>query len=210
MSSPVFYHAPNTRSATTRILFEELGIPFDLHPINFATGAHSKPEYLAVNPMGKVPAIVQDGELIVETVAIFIYLADRYSLGKLAPALDDNLRGPYLRWLVFYAACMEPAFVDRAMKRDPGSRAMCPYGDWDTLFNTLMAQLEKGPWMLGERYTAADVLWGSSLGFLVSFNLLPDHPAVTAYLERFNARPAVIAARAKDAELAATLAPAAA
>jgi glutathione S-transferase len=211
MSAIQFYHAPNSRSATTRLLLEELGAPYDLYPIAFGTGEQRKPEYMAVNPMGKVPAIVHNGALVTETVAIFIYLADLFPEANLAPGLTDPLRGPYLRWLVFYAACMEPAFIDRAMQRDPGRTAMCPYGDWDTLMNTILAQLAKGPYLLGDRHSAADVLWGSNFAFLTSFKLMPEHPLITAYLERFKARPAVARAKALDDALAATLpAPAAA
>jgi glutathione S-transferase len=202
--SLVFFHAPNSRSATTRLLLEELGVPYDLHVLNFKTGDTRKPDYLAVNPMGKVPAILHDGVLVAEQVAIFIYLADLFPQAGLAPALTDPLRGPYLRWLVFYAACMEPAFIDRAMKRDPGGITMVPYGTWDTMFGTVVAQLEQGPWLLGDRFTAADVLWGANLGFLTNFNLVPENAAITAYLARFNARPSIIATRAKDAELAAS------
>lgn len=202
-----FYHAPNSRSATTRILLEELGVPFTLHALKFAENEQRKPEYMAVNPMGKVPAIVHDGVLVTETAAIIIYLCDAFPQTELAPAIGDRLRGPYLRWLAFYAGCMEPAFVDRALKREPGRAAMMPYGDWDTTFQTVLDQLRKGPWLLGERYTGADVMWGSALGFLTSFKLIPEHPIISPYLERFNARPAVVAARAKDAELAASLPP---
>jgi glutathione S-transferase len=202
--SLVFFHAPNSRSSTTRILLEELGAEYTLHALNFATGDTRKPEYLAVNPMGKVPAIIHDGALVTEQVAIFIYLADLFPEAGLAPTLGDPLRGPYLRWLVFYAACMEPAFLDRAMKREPGSQGMVPYGNWDTMFATVLGQLEKGPWLLGDRFTAADVLWGSNLSVLTSFKLLPEHATVTSYMARFNARPAVAAAKAGDTALAAS------
>jgi glutathione S-transferase len=209
MPNITFYHAPNSRSATTRLLLEELGVPYTLHPLNFTTGDNRKPDYMAVNPMGKVPAIVVDGALVTETVAIFIYLADLFPAANLAPGLTDPLRGPYLRWMVFYAACMEPAFVDRAQQRDPGRQAMSPYGDWETTFGTVVMQLTPGPWLLGDRHTAADILWGSMLAFLTTFKLAPEVPPITAYLERFNARPAVAAAKAKDAELTASLAAAA-
>jgi glutathione S-transferase len=199
-----FFHAPNSRSSTTHMLLEELGCAYDLHVLNFAAGDTRKPDYLAVNPMGKVPAILHDGALVTEQVAIFIYLADLFTAAGLAPAPGDPLRGPYLRWLVFYAACMEPAFIDRAMKREPGPINMVPYGTWETLLSTVLGQLEKGPWLLGERFTAADVLWGANLGFLTSFKLLPENEVFSAYLARFNARPAIIAARASDAELAAS------
>jgi glutathione S-transferase len=205
MPNITFYHAPNSRSATTRLLLEELGVPYTIHALNFANGDNRKPDYMAVNPMGKVPAIVVDGVLVTETVAIFLYLADLFPAAGLAPSLTDPLRGPYLRWMVFYAACMEPAFVDRAMEREPGRQAMSPYGDWDTTYGTVMKQLATGPWLLGERHTAADVLWGSMLAFLTTFKIAPSNDTIAAYLERFNARPAVAVAKAKDDALAATL-----
>jgi len=199
------YHAPNSRSSGALTLLEELGVPYELKLINFKTGEQRQPAYLAVNPLGKVPAIMHRGTLVTEQVAIFIYLADLFPAANLAPALTDPLRGPYLRWMVFYAACMEPAFVDRAMQREPGRQAMSPYGDWDTTFGTVMTQLATGPWLLGERHTAADILWGSMLAFLTTFKIAPTNDTIDAYLRRFNARPAVAAAKAKDDELAAKL-----
>ena len=95
--------------------------------------------------------------------------------------------------------------ADRAMEREPGRQAMSPYGDWDTTYGTVMKQLATGPWLLGERHTAADVLWGSMLAFLTTFKIAPSNDTIAAYLERFNARPAVAVAKAKDDALAATL-----
>ena len=113
--------------------------------------------------MGKVPAILHRGELVTEQVAIFIYLADLFPQAGLAPALDDRLRGPYLRWMAYYGSSFEPAVVDRALKREPGPLNMVPYGDYDTMLKTVTDQLAKGPYLLGERMTAADVLWGTAL-----------------------------------------------
>jgi glutathione S-transferase len=201
----VFYHAPNTRSSGTLLLLEELGAPYELKLLNMKAGEHRQPPYLAVNPMGKVPAIAHRGAAVTEQVAILIYLADLFPEAGLAPALNDPLRGPYLRWLLFYAASFEPAVVDRARKIEQGPAAMLPYGDYDTMLKTLTAQLEKGPWILGERFTAADVIWGSGLGWTTMFKLVPELPEIKAYLTRFAARPAVSRARAKDAGLAASL-----
>src|SRR5580658_9879881 len=110
----VFFHSPNTRSGGTRILLEELGVPYELHALNMKAGEQRKPEYLAVNPMGKVPAILHGDALVTEQVAIGIYLADLFPEAGMTPAIGDALRGPYLRWYVFYAACFEPALVDKA------------------------------------------------------------------------------------------------
>ncbi len=199
------YHSPNTRSSGTRLLLEELGVPYELKVLNIKAGENRQPPYLAVNPMGKVPAIEHRGAIITEQVAITIYLADAYPEAGLAPSLNDPLRGPYLRWLVFYAACFEPAIVDRARKLEQGPAAMLPYGDYDTMLKTLTDQLAKGPWLLGERFTAADVIWGSGLGWTTMFKLVPELPEIQAYLTRFLARPAVALARAKDTGLAASL-----
>ena len=99
------YHAPNSRSSAALTLLEELGAPYRLHVLNLNAGDQRQPAYLAVNPMGKVPAITHGGALITEQVAIFIYLADLFSNAGLAPQIGDPLRGPYLRWLVFYGSC---------------------------------------------------------------------------------------------------------
>ena len=195
----ILYYAPQSRAGGVRILLEELGVPYTLHTINIKAGEQLQPAYLAVNPMGKVPAIRHNGAIVTEQVAIYIYLADAYASAGLAPPIGDKLRGPYLRWLVFYGTCVEPAAVDRAMKREPGGRAMSPYGDFDTVIGTIVAQLRTGPWLLGERYTAADTLWGTALGWMTKFGIIPGGPEIDAYLARFQARPAVQAAQAKEA-----------
>ena len=195
------FHSPNTRSMGTLLLLEELGAPYELRVIDMNAGEQRQPGYLAVNPMGKVPALMHGDALITEQVAIYIYLADLFPQVGLAPALDDLLRGPYLRWLVFYGSCFEPAVVDRAMQREPGPPAMSPYGDFDTMLGTLVGQLASGPWLLGDRFTAGDLLWGTALEWMTNFKLVPELPKIVAYRDRVNARPAVVRAKAKDAEL---------
>jgi len=199
-----FYHSPNTRSFGTLVLLHELGADYALHALNMKANEQRAPAYLAVNPMGKVPAIVHGDALVTEQVAVFLYLADLYPAAGLAPAIGDPLRGPYLRWMAFYGSCFEPALVDRSQKHPPVAPSTSPYGDYDTMLNTLAGQLTKGPWLLGERFTAADVLWGTALGWTIKFGLVPKLPVLDAYVGRVNARPSVAKARAKDAELAAT------
>ncbi len=194
-----FFHSPNTRSAGVLALLEEIGAPYELALVDMKAGRQREPEYLAINPMGKVPAIRHGDALVTEQVAIFIYLADLFPESGLAPAIGDPLRGPYLRWLAFYGSSFEPAVIDRAMKRDPAPLAMCPYGDYDTMLATLVGQLSKGPYILGETFSAADVLWGTSLGWTTSFKLVPELPEITGYIARIGARPAIARARAKDA-----------
>jgi glutathione S-transferase len=198
-----FFHAPNSRSGATRILLEELGAPHDLHVLNLKKNEQRAPSYLAVNPMGKVPAIVHGDALVTEQPAIFIYLADLFPDAGLAPALGDPLRGPYLRWLAFYGSSFEPAINDVAMKREPAPPIMCPYGDFDTMLATLTRQLRAGPYLLGERFSAADVLWGTALGWTTMFKLVPELPEVMAYIDRVSSRPAARRAAEADAQLAA-------
>jgi len=204
MNTPrvTLYHAPNSRSGGTRALLEELGVDYDLHVLNMGKQEQRESPYMAINPMGKVPAIEHRGELVTEQPAVYLYLADLYAEKGLAPALDDPLRGPYLRWMVFYGSCFEPAAVDRAMKRDAVPPSTCPYGDWDTMFNTLVAQLERGPYMLGERFSALDVLWGNALHWMTLFKLVPELPVIRAYVDRVMSRPAMQRAAALDAALA--------
>ena len=199
-----FFHAPNSRSGGTRALLEELGVPYDMHVLNLKKGEQRDAKYLAVNPMGKVPAILHEGQLITEQGAVFTYLADLYPQAGLAPALGDPLRGPYLRWMFFYGSCFEPAVVDRAQKNTPAAPSTCPYGDFDTMLKTVNDQLKKGPWMLGDKFTALDVLYGGALRWTVGFNLVPATPEIKAYIERVAARPAIQRAAAADTELAAS------
>jgi glutathione S-transferase len=194
-----YFHSPNTRSTGGLILLEELGARFALKVLDMGAGEQRGAAFLGLNPLGKVPALVDGEALVTEQVAIYIHLADLHAEAGLAPALDDPLRGPYLRWMAIYGACLEPAVIDRFMKREPAPIAMSPYGDADALFAAIDAQLEEGPWLLGERFLAVDVLWGTALGWITSFGLLEKTPAIAAYLERFDARPAVGKIRAADA-----------
>ena len=199
----VFFHSPNTRATGALILLEELGAKYRLHVLNMKKGEQRQPDYLAINPMGKVPALKHGEAIITEQVAVFIYLADLYPEAGLTPQTGDPLRGPYLRWMAFYGSCFEPAVIDRSQKREPGPPAMSPYGDFDTMFKTLTDQLAKGPYLLGDKFTAVDVLWGTALTWITLYQLVPALPVIQAYIDRIKARPAVARAKAKDAELAA-------
>jgi glutathione S-transferase len=201
MADLTLYHAPNSRSFSALLMLEEAGADYDVQLLDFGKEEQLAPAYRAINPMGKVPALKHGDAVVTEQVAIALYLADLFPEKALAPAIGDTLRGPYLRWMVFYAACFEPAVVDHAMQREPGKRAMSPYGEYDTVMQAVNAQLAGGPWLLGERFTAADVIWGTALQWTTMFNVVPVTPEISAYLARFAARPTMAAARAKDAAL---------
>lgn len=197
------FHSPNTRSSGVLVLLEELGANYRLHVLDIKASEQRGPDYLAINPMGKVPALKHGDAVVTEQVAIYLYLADLYPEAGLAPPIGDPLRGPYLRWTAFYGSCFEPAVVDRAQKREPAPQGMSPYGDYDTMLKTLTDQLARGPYLLGDRPTAADVLWGTALTWTTMFKLVPPLPVIQAYIDRMSARPAVARAKAKDAALAA-------
>jgi glutathione S-transferase len=199
----VLFHCPNSRSSGTLVLLEELGAPYELRVMNMQAGEHRQPAFLSVNPMGKVPAILHGDILVTEQVAIYLYLADLFPGAGLTPPVGDRRRGPYLRWMAFYAGCFEPALVDRAMKREAGPTAMSPYGDFDTVMSMVNTQLRAAPFILGQEISAADVLWGSALGWTTMFGLVPETPEIKAYIGRVMGRPAAVRVREQDAALAA-------
>ena len=205
MSSRVtLFYAPQSRATGALALMEELGVPYDLEVLSLKANEQRGAKYLAVNPMGKVPAVLHDGVLVTEQPAVYMYLADLYPEKNLAPRIGDPLRGPYLRWMVYYGSSFEPAVVDRSQKHPPAPPSTCPYGDFETMLKTLNDQLSKGPWMLGERFSAADILWGMALRWTTMFNLVPETPEIKRYIERVNALPSLQRASAKDAEYAAS------
>ncbi|RXR08547.1 glutathione S-transferase family protein [Pseudoxanthomonas composti] len=193
------FHAIPSRASGVLTLLEELGADYEVKLLDLKAGDNLKPDYLAVNPMGKVPAILHQGALVTEQVAIFIYLGDLYADAGLAPAIGDPLRGPYLRWLAFHGSCFEPALIDKALKREPAPRGMSPFVDADTVMQVVQDQLAAGDYLLGERFTVADVLWGSALGWLVGFGLVQATPEIARYLQRVTTRPAFERARQLDA-----------
>jgi glutathione S-transferase len=195
------YHNPHSRSAGARVLLEALGAPYEVKFIDLRAGQQRQPEFLAINPMGKLPTLTHGDAVITEQVAIFIYLADLFPEAGLTPALDDPLRGPYLRWIAFYGACFEPAVVDRAKQREALDKSTSPYGDFDTMLQTLTDQLARGSYLLGEKMTAADVLWGTALRWTTGFELVPKLPVIVDYIERVSAQPAFARAAALDAPL---------
>jgi len=192
---------PQTRALGALALLEEIGAPYELHVMDLKAGENRRPGYLALNPMGKVPAIEDGGGLVTEQGAVYLHLADRFPEAGLAPPIGDPLRGPFLRWLFFYGSSFEPAVVDKAMKREPAAASLSPYGDYETVIETLRARLAQGPWILGETFSAADILWGVALNWTMRFGIVPRLPEFTAYADRVTARPSVQRARAKDAEL---------
>ena len=192
------FWCPQTRAVRALWMLEELGRPFERVMIDIRDEDRApNPEFDAASPMGKVPAI-QDGEVaIAESAAICLYVADRYSSGDLAPALDDPARGRFLYWMFYTPAVVEPAMGEKFSGAQP-NKLSHGWGDWDTMLSTLEQGLDDGPWLLGDHFTAADVMVGSSVEFMRQFDILPSSPNLEAYADRCTERPAY--ARARDAE----------
>src|ERR1700753_98963 len=172
------YWAPRSRSFSALWLMEETGQPYERVLTDISKGAQKTPEYLAINPMGKVPAL-KDGEAtLAEAAAICAYVAERHPEAKLAPPLGDPLRAKYLYWLFFAPGCIEPAMVQIATKIEMNSMS-AGWGDAQRVFDGLDVALEKGPWILGENFSAADVAIGSALNFAVRvFKMVAAPPSL--------------------------------
>ena len=197
------YHASPSRSSVTLWMLEELGEPFEIELLSLKNGDQRKPDYLAINPMGKVPTLDDAGTIVSEVSAICCYLADAYPKAGLAPAVHDKLRGPYLKWLFYVPSCVEPAVLDKAMNRPPPPRSTAGWADYDTVIEVLRTAAGKAaPYLLGERFTAADVVVGSSLRWLMQFKLIPELPEFVAYTDTLKKRPALQRQLAKDAAYA--------
>jgi glutathione S-transferase len=204
MAKLTLYHAAPSRSSITRWMLEETGEPYDIHLLSMSKGDNRTPEYLAVDPMGKVPALKHGDTVITEVAAICAYLADEFPRAKLSVPIGTPRRGVYLKWLFFGPSCIEAAVIDRASPRkEEPRRAMLGYGDFDTVMDVTAKAIAKGPFLMGEQFTAADVIVGSNLRWGMMFKLLPERSEFVAYTNRLAARPALQRAEAQDKELAA-------
>ena len=202
MAKLTLYHAAPSRSSIVRWMLEEIGEPYDVHLLSLGNGDNRKPDYLAINPMGKVPALRHGDVVITENAAICTYLADEFPRAKLNVPIGDPRRGPYLKWLFFSPSCLEAAMMDRAFPRkEEARRASLGYGDFDTATDVVAKAVGGSGYLLGEQFTAADVVIGSTLRFGMMFKLLPERPEFVAYTGRLAKRPALMRAEAKDKEL---------
>lgn len=204
MANLTLYHAAPSRSSVTLWMLEELGEPYDIKLVSLASGDNLTPDYLAINPMGKVPALQHGDTVITELAAICTYLADEFPKAKLNVPIGTPRRGIYLKWLFFGPGCLEPAVIDRAAPRkEAARRAMLGYGDFDTTMNVLAQAVEKGPWLMGEQFTAADVVIGANIRWGMMFKMIPERKEFTDYATRIAARPAAQRAEQKDKQFAA-------
>ncbi|HTI84880.1 MAG TPA: glutathione S-transferase family protein [Acetobacteraceae bacterium] len=201
-----FYTNPQSRGRIVRWMLEEVGQPYRTEILDYATTLKA-PAYLAINPMGKIPAIRHGNTVVTECAAICAYLADAFPAASLAPAPSD--RGPYYRWLFFAAGPLEAAWTNQALgvTIPPEKERMAGYGNFALVLDTLEAAVAKTPYIAGPNFTAADVYLGSQLGFGLQFGMIEKRPAFVDYTGRLTARPAALRAKQIDDELAPLPAP---
>lgn len=196
MALTLHYH-PYSRASGTLWALEEAGVPYELKVVDIMKGAQKQPELLALNPMGKLPTLV-DGDLVVtENAAIALYLADRYAAGRLAPALDDPRRGTYLRWSFFAPSVIEPAVMAKGAGWEVKEVA-AGWGNHASMLAATESAIGQGPFLLGEQFSMADVVFGGLLRFLIGFKQIEPTPVFTAYVDRLNARSAFQRAEARN------------
>ena len=185
----IFYTNPMSRGRVVRWMLEEVGAPYETKILDYATSLKA-PEYLTINPMGKVPAIVHRSKAVTETAAICAYLADAFPEAGLAPPLND--RADYYRWLFFTAGPVEAAFSNRAagFVPDADKQRMFGYGSYDLAIDAFESAVRGKEFVAGGRFSAADVYVGSMLAFMMGFKLMEPRPVFSEYVERLEARPA--------------------
>jgi len=194
----IFYTNPRSRGRIVRWMLEEIGQHYRTEVIEY--GHMKEPAYLAVNPMGKVPAIRHGEAIVTETAAICAYLADAFPQARLAPPAGDRLRAPYYRWLFFAAGPVEAAVSNRTLgfAVPPEREGMIGYGSFERVMNTLESAVSEKNYLVGDSFTAADVYVGSQIGFGLMFGTIEKRPAFASYWQRISARPALARARQLD------------
>ncbi len=201
------YYAPRTRAFVALWLLEEIGVPYTLDAFDLYTGRQRGEAYRTLNPMGKVPLVVDRGRPVSETGAIALHLGDRYGAADLAPGIEDDDRAAFLRWLFFAGNAIEPAYFQKVFdwQIDEGTAS---WGSYTRTMEVLAAAVTPGPWLLGERFTLADVVIGNYLLSGMKFGMVEADSPLVAYAKRASARPAFARAEAIEARESARFPPA--
>jgi glutathione S-transferase len=198
----VFYTNPRSRGRIARWMLEEVGQPYRTEVLDYGTSMKA-PAYLAINPMGKVPALAHGDAVVTEAAAICAYLADAFPQAELAPPPGNRLRAPYYRWLFFAAGPIEASVTNRAFgfavpsEREPS----LGYGNYERVMKTLEDAVSTSNYLVGDKFSAADLYVGSHIGFGLMFGTIEKRPAFERYWQRITARPAYVRARQLDDEL---------
>jgi glutathione S-transferase len=206
MSDLVFYTNPMSRGRIVRWMLEEVGQPYETTVLRWETGDAKSPDYLAINPMGKVPAIVHDGVVVTECAAICAYLADAFPEAGLAPPVNSPLRGPYYRWLFFGAGPIEQAVAAKSMNLEPTAEQsrMLGFGSVEDVLDAIEGAVKGRQFLVGDRFTAADLYLASHLSWGMNFGTIEKRPAFETYVEPHLQRPANLRAEEIDDALIAT------
>jgi len=195
--SIVLFHHPISRAAGALWMLEEVGAPYQLRFVDIAQGEQKSPELLALNPMGKLPVLIDGDAVVTELAAIGLYLADRYAPGRLAPAFDDPRRATYLRWSLFSPSVIEPGLMAKASGWQYRESA-AGWGSYQAMLAAMKSALA-GDFLLGETFSMADAIFGATLRYMLRIKLLEPEPIFVAYAERLAARPALQRADERNA-----------
>ena len=197
--SITFYTNPMSRGRIVRWMLEEVGHPYETVVLDYESGMKS-PDYLAINPMGRVPAIRHGDTIVTEGAAICAYLADMFPDAGLAPPSGNERRGPYYRWLFFAAGPVEAAVTAKSLGllAPPDKKSMAGYGSFEDTIDALETAVRDGPYICGDQFTAADVYVGSQIGWGMMFGTMDKRPAFEEYFARISSRPAVVRAAELD------------
>lgn len=195
------YHHPYTRAANVVWMLEEVGVPYELAFVDVMAGAQKADELLTLNPMGKLPTLVDDGVVITESAAIALYLGDRYASPRLAPALDDPRRAAYLRWSFFAPSVIEPNLMAKSMGWTY-KEGQAGWGNHEAMLAALEGALTND-YVLGDQFTMADCVLGGTLRYMLRFKMIEPRERFVAYAERLSQRPASQRAEAINARVAA-------
>ncbi len=198
--SITLYHHPFSRAANVVWMLEEVGVPYELEFVDIMKGAHKAPAIVALNPMGKLPILTEDGVVVTESAAIGLYLADRHSYGKLAPRADDPMRGTYLRWSLFAPSVVEPGTMAKL-----GGWEFKPtqagWGSHDAMLSAMESAVAGRDFVLGDAFSMADIIFGGTIRYMLQVKMLEARPAFTAYADRLAARPAAKRADERNAAI---------
>lgn len=184
------FWCPRTRSVRAVWMLEEVSVDYERILIDVRNPEVPRDaEFRAASPMGKVPALIDGAAMLADSAAICLYIADRYASGSLAPAPDQDERAAFLYWMFFAPGTMEPAMAEKMGGWQP-NRGAHGWGDFDAMIETLEYGLEAGPWLLGDRFSAADVMVGSTAAFMRMFGIMPESTVIGDYIDRCLARTA--------------------
>jgi glutathione S-transferase len=200
--SIVLHHHPFSRASNVVWMLEEVGAPYELRYVDIMAGGQKAPELVALNPMGKLPVLTDGDVVVTESAAIGLYLADRHAYGRLAPKVDDPARGTYLRWSLFAPSVIEPGSMAK-MAGWSFKEGQAGWGSHEAMLSAMESAIRDRAFILGDTFSMADVIFGGTVRYMVTFKMVEPRPAFLAYAERLAARPALKRAEARNAAIAA-------